>query len=139
MTASAPVRARQRRATGRARAMALTFQKLFPVAARLTMMSPQLQFAPQRVPDPQRIPVPTRHGDMTALLYTPAAEDIDTRHRAGGRPPVHLLLHGGAFLVRHPEHEDNVARYVAGALGACVVVPDYDVRWCPLVGTPAPT
>ncbi|MFD7065583.1 alpha/beta hydrolase [Streptomyces sp. NPDC059906] len=114
--------------------MALTFQKLFPVAARLTMMSPKLQFAPQRVPDPQRVTVPTRHGDMTALLYTPAAEDIDRQHRAGGPPPVHLLLHGGAFVVRHPEHEDNVARYVAGALGAYVVVPDYDVG--PQVGYP---
>jgi acetyl esterase len=39
---------------------------------------------------------------------------------------VHLLTHGGGFIIRVPEQEDNVARYIASEVGAYVVAPDFD-------------
>ncbi|MFD2470269.1 alpha/beta hydrolase [Amycolatopsis silviterrae] len=102
--------------------LARTFQGVFPVLARYLFSSPKLQFATKPVPEPERIVVPTRYGDMAALLYSPVRADVE-----GCRPPVHLLLHGGAFVVRHPEQEDNVARYLASEVGCYVVVIDYDV------------
>ncbi|MET9247267.1 alpha/beta hydrolase [Nonomuraea sp. NPDC003709] len=58
---------------------------------------------------------------------SPVPAAIKARLTAGRRPPVHLLLHGGAFVVRRPEQEDNVARYLASEVGCYVVFPDYDV------------
>ena len=42
------------------------------------------------------------------------------------RPPVHFITHGGGFIIRMPEREDNVARYLASELGVYVVIPDFD-------------
>jgi acetyl esterase len=39
---------------------------------------------------------------------------------------VHFITHGGAFIIRRPQQEDNVARYIASELGAYVVLPDFD-------------
>jgi acetyl esterase/lipase len=89
--------------------------------------SPKLRFATQPVAVPERITIPTRHGDIPALLYSPVPAGIEARLSAGRRPPVHLLLHGRAFVVRRPEQEDNVARYLASEVGCYVVLPDDDV------------
>ena len=37
-------------------------------------------------------------------------QDIATQLAVGLRPPVHLITHGGAFIIRVPEQEDNVYR-----------------------------
>lgn len=39
---------------------------------------------------------------------------------------MHLVAHGGAFIVRFPQSEDDIARYLASEIGAYVVVPDHD-------------
>jgi acetyl esterase/lipase len=107
--------------------LARFFQAAFPVLSRLLLESPKLQFATKPVAVPARITIPTRHGDIPALLYSPVPTDIEAERSVGRRPPVHLLLHGGAFAVRRPEQEDNVARYLASEVGCYVVLPDYDV------------
>ncbi|UMP03413.1 alpha/beta hydrolase [Amycolatopsis sp. EV170708-02-1] len=107
--------------------LARTFQAVYPVVTRLALKSPKLQFATKPVAGPERITIPTRHGDIPALLYSPLPADLEAQLAAGRRPPVHLLVHGGAFVVRHPEQEDNVARYLASEVGCYVVLPDYDV------------
>jgi acetyl esterase len=107
--------------------LARTFQAVYPVLARLLLSSPKLQFATKSVAAPARIRIPTRHGEIPALLYSPVPEDIAAQLAEGLRPPVHLLIHGGAFVVRHPWQEDNVARYLASEVGCYVVLPDYDV------------
>ncbi|WP_335983673.1 alpha/beta hydrolase [Streptomyces sp. CA2R106] len=107
--------------------VARSFQAIFPVLGRLLLESPKLQFATKPVAAPERITIPTRHGAISALLYSPVRSDIEAELSAERRPPVHLLLHGGAFVVRRPEQEDNVARYLASEVGCFVVLPDYDV------------
>src|SRR6201996_4649177 len=111
----------------RAARQARLFQAVFPLLRRLRYSSPRLQFATKTIADPATISIPTRHGRVPALVYSPAPADIDRQERAGQRPPVHLITHGGAFVVRVPAQEDNVARYLASEAGCYVVIPDYDV------------
>jgi acetyl esterase len=101
-------------------------QATFPLVHRLRFSSPEVQFATKPIADPEKIRIPTRHGDVRALVYRPTEEDIAASLLAGRRPPAHLITHGGAFIVRVPEQEDNVARYLASEIGAYVVVPDFD-------------
>src|SRR5262245_33554607 len=101
-------------------------QALFPLVHRLQFSSPEVQFATKPIAGPETITIPTRHGDVRALLYRPTDEDVAASQLTGRRPPVHLITHGGAFIVRVPEQEDNVARYLASEIGAYVVVPDFD-------------
>ena len=82
--------------------------------------------SPLRAAGGSRIAIPTRHGEIKALLYRPTVEDIAATLAAGRRPPVHFITHGGGFIIRLPEQEDNVARYLASELGAYVVIPDFD-------------
>jgi acetyl esterase len=110
----------------RAARSARMFQALFPLAFRLQYSSPAVRFATKPIAKPDRIVIPTRHGDVAALVYRPTEADTERQLAAGSRPPVHLITHGGAFIVRVPRQEDNVARYLASEIGAFVVVPDYD-------------
>ncbi len=70
------------------------------------------------VADPAEIRVPTRHGDVRCLVYRPAP--------GPETPPVYVEFHGGAFIVRAPEQDDHLCRYVAARTGAVVVTVDYD-------------
>jgi acetyl esterase len=101
-------------------------QATFPLVRRLRFSSPEVQFATKPIADPEKVTIPTRHGDVRALVYRPTDEDIAASLLAGRRPPAHVITHGGAFIVRVPEQEDNVARYLASEIGAYVVVPDFD-------------
>ncbi|MFZ4892904.1 alpha/beta hydrolase [Plantibacter sp. Mn2098] len=101
-------------------------QALFPLMRVLFVNSPQLRFATKKIAKPTRITIPTRHGDIGALVYSPTARDIEAQLAAGHRPPVHLITHGGGFILRTPKQEDNVAQYLASEVGCFVVIPDYD-------------
>jgi acetyl esterase len=61
--------------------------------------------------------IPTRHGPVTATLYHPPS-DV-------GSPPVYVNVHGGGFVVGHPEQDDPWCRYLAANAGVVVVNPDY--------------
>ncbi|MBV8346787.1 MAG: alpha/beta hydrolase, partial [Mycolicibacterium sp.] len=102
------------------------FRAVFPLAWRLRYSSPDLQFATKPVGKPRQVTVPTRHGAVRILIYSPPAGDVAAQLAAGHRPPVHLRLHASAFVLRMPEQEDNVARYLASEVGCYVVIPDYD-------------
>lgn len=106
------------------RLIARIFQAAYPVITRLALTSPALQFATRKIDDPTEISIPTRHGSMRALMYLPPQGAPASSMKA---LPVHLLIHGGAFVVRYPEQEDNVARYLASELECAVVLPDYEV------------
>src|ERR1700727_1691880 len=110
----------------RAARSARTFRALFPLMSRRQSSPPAVGFATKPIAKPDRIAIPTRHGDVTALVYRPTDADTERQLAAGARPPVHLITHGGAFIVRVPRQEDNVARYLASEIGAFVVVPDYE-------------
>jgi acetyl esterase len=92
---------------------------------RLLYSSPQLQFASKDIVEPTTIRIPTRHGEVKALVYAPMDSDIARQLAEGNRPPVHLITHGGAFVIGVPKQEHNVARYLASEVGCYVVIPDY--------------
>jgi acetyl esterase len=69
----------------------------------------------------ETISIPTRHGLVQAVVYWPdvPAGDPD--------PPVYVNFHGGGFVIRHPEQDDPLCRYLAAAAGVAVINVDYDV------------
>ena len=83
-------------------------------------------FATKSIARPSTITVPTRHGEIRALVYAPTIQDVQAQLQAGHRPPVHLITHGGGFILREPDQEDNVSRYLASEVGCYVIIPDYD-------------
>jgi acetyl esterase len=102
------------------------FQFTFPALWRLVYDRKKFHFATKLLPPTQEVRVPTRHGDIRAILYTPPAEAIAQAKAEGKLPPVHLLIHGGAFVIRYPEQDANIAEFIASELGAYVLLPDYD-------------
>jgi acetyl esterase len=105
---------------------ARAFQAVFPLLFRLQYSSPDVQLAGKDIAKPVKLAIPTRHGHIPALLYKPTGEDIARTEAAGRRPPIHVITHGGGFIIRVPQQEDNVARYLASELGAYVLLPDFD-------------
>lgn len=63
------------------------------------------------------VSIPTRFGPAAATLYHPPT-DVS-------RPPVYVNVHGGGFVVGHPEQDDPWCRYLAAHAGVVVVNPDY--------------
>lgn len=61
--------------------------------------------------------IPTRHGPVTATVYRPPG--------GTARPAVYVNVHGGGFVVGHPEQDDPWCRYLAAHAGVVVVNPDY--------------
>jgi len=80
--------------------------------------APEVSFAelPART---ETVTIPTRHGDIQAVVYWP--ED------RGDLVPVYVNFHGGGFVVRRPEQDDPLCRYLAATAGVAVVNVDYDV------------
>ena len=72
-----------------------------------------LRFAGRDLPRPTRIQVPTRHGPVPTWSYGPA------------EGPVHVHLHGGAWLMRHPFMDDWWCRYLAATAGVRVLNVDF--------------
>ncbi|MVU82804.1 alpha/beta hydrolase fold domain-containing protein [Nocardia sp. ET3-3] len=102
------------------------FQAMFPIVERLRYSSPHVQFATKPIGKPTTMTVPTRHGPVRTLVYAPVGADVAATRAEGRKPPVHLIIHGGAFVIRRPAQEDNVARFLCSELGCYVVLPDYD-------------
>ncbi len=82
-----------------------------------------LQLVRDEVDDPRPVRVPTRHGAVRCFVYRPR-----TGRRAAPTPaPVHVHLHGGAFLMRHAAMDDFFARWLVATTGVVVVNVDYGV------------
>jgi acetyl esterase len=63
--------------------------------------------------------IPTRHGAVGATIYHPGSD------AASGA--VYVNVHGGGFVIGHPEQDDPWCRYLAANAGVVVVNPDYVV------------
>lgn len=105
-------------------AQARAFQLLYPVINRLLLSSPKVDFATRRIAPPRRISIPTRHGLMGALLFVPPGGGREGAALSEGAP-LHILVHGGAFILQYPMGEAAVARYLASEVGCHVLMPDY--------------
>lgn len=64
-----------------------------------------------------QVTIPTRHGPVPATVYHPTADTTS--------PPVYVNVHGGGFVIGHPQQDDPWCRYLAAHAGAVVVNPDY--------------
>jgi acetyl esterase len=53
-----------------------------------------------------QVTIPTRYGSVSAVLYHPSS-DV-------GSPPVYVNVHGGGFVVGHPEQDDPPDCALAG-------------------------
>lgn len=63
------------------------------------------------------VSIPTRHGAASATVYRPPAGTAN--------PSVYVNVHGGGFVVGHPEQDDPWCRYLAANAGVVVINPDY--------------
>jgi acetyl esterase/lipase len=63
------------------------------------------------------VTIPTRHGPVSATLYHPPTETT--------QPSVYINVHGGGFVVGHPEQDDPWCRYLAANAGVVVINPNY--------------
>lgn len=75
-----------------------------------------LRLAGNDLPRPERRRVPTRHGRVRVHVYRPPGVDD---------PPVHVHLHGGAFIMRYPQMDDFFCRFVVARARVAVVNVDY--------------
>lgn len=85
--------------------------------------APALELTARQVAEPELVTVPTRHGAVRCYV-TRAAADAPLAEHAGA-PPVHINIHGGAFLIGAPRQDDHLVRAIAGEAGATVVNVDY--------------
>lgn len=63
------------------------------------------------------VTIPTRHGPVAATVYHPPADTTN--------PPVYVNVHGGGFVIGHPEQDDPWCRYLATSAGVVVINADY--------------
>ena len=63
------------------------------------------------------VTVPTRYGPVGTTIYQPPSDVVSA--------PVYVNVHGGGFVVGHPEQDDPWCRYLAANAGVVVVNPDY--------------
>lgn len=93
------------------------------VIARLAQMRPGTTRLPadvafEEIPAvTEDIRIPTRHGSLPATVYAPP--------RGLEGSGVYVNLHGGGFIMRHPEQDDPLCRYLAAEAGVTVVNVDY--------------
>lgn len=64
-----------------------------------------------------RVTIPTTQGGAAAVVYRPPV--------TAEPPAVYVNVHGGGFVVGHPEQDDPWCRYLATRAGVVVVNPDY--------------
>jgi acetyl esterase len=103
------------------------FARLLSTVATRLVRRPTVSLTHAPVAEPETIEVPTRHGSVRVFVTQAAAGAPLT---AGGQaPPVHLHLHGGAFLVGAPWQDEHLVRLVAGEVGATVVNVDYTTAY----------
>jgi len=91
-------------------AVARTFAAAFRPAPK-----PAVRF-PEIAGRTTEVAIETRHGPVSATVYYPPAAT---------NPPVYVNVHGGGFVVGHPEQDDPWCRYLAANAGVLVINPDY--------------
>jgi acetyl esterase len=85
---------------------------------------------PELVLRTQALRIPTRHGSIRARAYFPDCGGSEL-------PGVYVNFHGGGYVLRHPQQDDPLCRFLAQHARAVVVNVDYDVApQCPF---PIPT
>lgn len=63
------------------------------------------------------VAIPSRYGPVAATIYRPPTNVASA--------PVYVNVHGGGFVVGHPEQDDPWCRYLAANANVVVINPDY--------------
>lgn len=96
--------------------LADTLARLVQKAPVLARIDPEIAFA--EIPaHTEAITIPTRHGDLPATVHLPEGGSTGKG--------VYLNFHGGGFVMRHPEQDDPLCRYLARHADVSVVSVDY--------------
>lgn len=98
-------------------------------ASKMMKVPPELMLAGGELAAPQTMKIPTRYGEVRVEIYRPL--------KAVDNPPVYVNFHGGGYVVRGPEYDDHICRFLVAKVGCVVVNVDYDVA--PQVRFPVPT
>lgn len=85
--------------------------------------APPITLTTRQLAPAETVLVPTRHGDVRCYI-TRAAADAPLA-AAAAVPPVHVHIHGGAFVIGAPRQDEHLVRGIAGEVGATVVNVDY--------------
>lgn len=95
-----------------------------PLARLFAAVSPTTPSAALRFPEivcrTTAASIPTRHDPVTATIYHPPQE-------SGATPPAYVNVHGGGFVVGHPEQDDPWCRYLAARAKTVVINTDYSL------------
>jgi acetyl esterase len=105
------------------RATDFLYASLLSALPERLIKPPPIALTRRDVGRPEPVRVPTRHGAVRCYV-TRASPDAPLAV-GGARPPVHIHLHGGAFLIRAPHQDEHLVRGIAGEVGATVVNVDY--------------
>ena len=97
--------------------------RLLSTVVTRVIKPPAMSLTSRALAEPETVLVPTRHGDLRCYV-TRAAADAPLA-RSAAVPPVHVNIHGGAFLIGAPRQDDHLVRSIAGEVGATVVNIDY--------------
>lgn len=84
--------------------------------------APAISLTGRSVGEPEVVSVPTRHGPVRCFITRPA---VDAPLASGRIPPVHINIHGGAFLIGAPHQDDHLVKAIAGEVGTVVINIDY--------------
>jgi acetyl esterase len=95
---------------------------LFSNVATALIKAPAISLTSREVAEPELVHVPTRHGPVKCFIWRPAE---GAPLASGRKSPVHINIHGGAFLVGAPQQDDHLIKAIAGEVGAVVVNVDY--------------
>jgi acetyl esterase/lipase len=79
--------------------------------------------------------IPARSGKLRALVFRPQTAAAPAQAQSRKLSPIHLDIHGGAFLGGLPEYEANFCSSLAQRSGAVVVSATY--RYAPVHRFPA--
>ncbi|WP_243795180.1 alpha/beta hydrolase [Saccharopolyspora gloriosae] len=82
---------------------------------------PRIALTERTIAQPEVLRVPTRHGPVRCFIHRPHPD----APLAAGRPPVHINIHGGGFIITNPRQDDFFTTYLAAEVGAVVVNIDY--------------
>jgi len=94
--------------------LARLFAAVAPTTPNASLRFPEIA---RRTTD---VSLPTRHGPVSATIYHPPKEP-------GAIRPVYVNVHGGGFVVGHPEQDDPWCRYLAERAKAVVINTDYSL------------
>jgi acetyl esterase len=111
-------------ANARIAPLTYTLAYLAQQIAPLTFRSPRVPRPAHRIDAPAVVRVPTRHGPVRCYVYRPHPCS-PLAGTASRRPPLHIDIHGGGFVLRNTGEDAHICRFLSSDVGCVVLAIDY--------------